>query len=56
MKTRDGSESHLLKSSGVMIYNIKTEEFPDDVNYKFYINKCKEIITELNDLNQLKIF
>ena len=56
MKTRDGSEGHLLKSSGVMIYNTNKEDFPNDVNYKFYINKCKEIITELHNLNQLQLF
>jgi hypothetical protein len=52
-KNREGSSSHLLKDSGVMIYNRHLEYFPEDINYKFYINKVRSIITELNNNNQL---
>jgi hypothetical protein len=55
-KNRDGSSSHLLKDSGVMIYNKYTEKFPDDINYNFYITQVRSIITELNNNNQLTLF
>ena len=39
-----------------MIYNNFEKKFPKDINYNFYINKCRKVITELNNLNQLKLF
>jgi hypothetical protein len=57
LKVKDGSEHHLLKDSGVMIYNNHTpNEFPKDINYSFYINKIKEIINQLNNYGQLDLF
>lgn len=56
MKHREGSKYHLLKDSGVQIYNEYTEEFPIDINYNFYLNKINEIIFELNGRNQLQLF
>lgn len=56
LKNREGSTYHLLKSSGVTVYNNHVEEFPSDINYLFYINKTKSIINELNNNNQLTLF
>ncbi len=56
LKHRDDSSSHILKASGVMIYNNKTEDFPDDVNYLFYINQVNTIIRELENNGQLLLF
>ena len=39
-----------------MIYNNKTEDFPDDVNYLFYINQVNTIIRELENNGQLLLF
>lgn len=56
-KCRNGKQSHLLKESGVQIYNNHNENiFPNDVNYRFYINKINEIIIELNNKNQMQLF
>jgi len=55
-KCRNGKQGHLLKESGVQIYNEHKEGFPTDVNYKFYISKINEIINDLNNNNQLDLF
>jgi transcriptional regulator of NAD metabolism len=55
-KNREGSSSHILKASGVMLYNNKKEKFPDDINYKFYINQINTIIKELDNSGQLLLF
>jgi hypothetical protein len=55
-KNRDDSQSHLLKASGVTIYNNKKDNFPDDVNYVFYINQINTIIRELDNCGQLQMF
>ena len=55
-KVRDGSDNHLLKDSGVMIYNNHKDSFPTDINYEFYINKVREIVVQLNNNNQLSLF
>ena len=56
MKCRYGSEHHLLKDSGVQLYNNYSEEFPTDINYQYYINKVKNVILELTNRNQLELF
>lgn len=56
MKHREDTEAHLLKDSGVMIYNNYSPTFPTDINYEFYINKVRTIVTELNNNNQLLLF
>lgn len=56
-KCRDNKSSHLLKDSGVMIYNNHNPDvFPTDVNYKFYISQINKIIKEINNKNQLNLF
>jgi len=56
-KCRDGKQAHLLKQSGVTIYNNHTEGiFPDDINYKFYLSQINTIINEIKHNNQLKLF
>jgi hypothetical protein len=56
-KCRDGKQHHLLKESGVMIYNNHNPDiFPNDVNYKFYVKEINKIISEINNKNQLSLF
>ena len=56
-KCRDNKRSHLLKESGVMIYNNHNPDiFPNDINYKFYISNINKIIIEINNKNQLELF
>lgn len=56
-KCRNGKQSHLLKESGVMIYNNHNPNvFPTDINYKFYIAQINKIISEINNKNQLQLF
>ncbi len=56
-KCRDGKQSHLMKQSGVTIYNNHKEDiFPDDINYKFYISQIKTIINQIKNNNQLQLF
>jgi hypothetical protein len=56
LKNRHGTFSHLLKSSGVQIYNNYTQEFPKDVNYAYYIKEIQNIISDLYNQNQLSLF
>jgi hypothetical protein len=56
LKNRHGTFSHLLKSSGVQIYNNYTQEFPKDVNYAYYIKEIQNIIGDLYNQNQLSLF
>lgn len=56
-KCRDGKQHHLLKESGVMIYNNHNPEvFPTDINYKFYISEINKIINQINQNNQISLF
>lgn len=56
-KCRNGKQNHLLKESGVMIYNNHNPNvFPTDVNYRFYIAQINKIITEISNKNQLNLF
>lgn len=56
-KCRNGKQNHLLKESGVMIYNNHDPNvFPTDINYKFYIAQINKIISEINNKNQLFLF
>lgn len=56
-KCRNGKQNHLLKESGVMIYNNHNPDvFPTDVNYKFYIAEINKIILEIANKNQLELF
>jgi hypothetical protein len=56
MKNRKNESHHLLKSSGVMIYNQHLDTFPTDVNYTYYIHEINTIIRELENCNQLSLF
>lgn len=56
MKNRKDETHHLLKASGVMIYNQHLDTFPDDVNYRYYIHEINTIIRELENCNQLSLF
>jgi hypothetical protein len=56
MKNRKNESHHLLKSSGVMIYNQRLDTFPTDVNYTYYIHEINTIIRELENCNQLSLF
>jgi len=42
---------HVLKGYAVQLYNVLTEEFPNDVNYDYYIKKTWEIIWEIEGTN-----
>ena len=56
-KCRNGKQNHLLKESGVMIYNNHDPNvFPTDINYKFYIAQINKIISEISNKNQLTLF
>jgi len=56
LKVKGDKEQHLLKDSGVIIYNNHLPDFPTDINYAFYIKKIKKIINELNNNGQLDLF
>lgn len=57
MKNKGDSQSHLLKDSGIMIYNNHNPNtFPNDINYVFYINQVREIINSISYTQQLKLF
>ena len=56
-KCRDNKKNHMLKDSGVMIYNNHNPDiFPTDVNYKFYIAEINKIINQINNNSQLSLF
>jgi hypothetical protein len=55
-KCRNGKQAHLLKESGVQIYNNHKDEFPNDVNYRFYISEINKIINQINKNNQMLLF
>lgn len=48
----------MLKGYGVQLYNNHVEKDIQNynLNYDFYISKVLEIITELNQKNQLTLF
>lgn len=49
-KKKDRNFEHVLKGYAVQLYNVLTE-FPDDVNYDYYIKKTYEIIWEIEGTN-----
>ncbi len=56
-KCRNGKQNHMLKESGVMIYNNHNPDlFPNDINYKFYISEVNKIINQINNNSQLDLF
>jgi hypothetical protein len=56
-KCRNNTQGHLLKESGVMIYNNHNPDvFPNDINYKFYISEINKIINQINRNNQISLF
>ena len=56
-KCRNNTQGHLLKESGVMIYNNHNPDvFPTDINYKFYIAEINKIINQINCNNQMSLF
>jgi hypothetical protein len=56
-KCREGKSNHLLKDSGVMIYNNHNPDvFPTDINYKFYIAEINKIINQISNNLQLSLF
>lgn len=56
-KCRNNTQGHLLKESGVMIYNNHNPDvFPSDINYKFYIAEINKIINQINCNNQMSLF
>jgi len=57
-KQKGGKEQHMLKNYGVQLYNNHVEKDMKDykVDYEFYISKTLEIITEINQRNQLSLF
>jgi hypothetical protein len=56
-KCRNNTQGHLLKESGVMIYNNHNPDvFPSDINYKFYISEINKIINQINRNNQISLF
>ena len=56
-KCREGKSNHLLKDSGVMIYNNHNPDvFPTDINYKFYIAEINKIINQISNNSQLNLF
>lgn len=56
-KCRNNKQSHLLKESGVQIYNNhNNKDFPNDVNYRFYISEINKIINQINRNNQIDLF
>jgi hypothetical protein len=56
-KCRNGKQAHMLKESGVMIYNNHNPEvFPTDINYRFYIAEINKVINQINNNSQLNLF
>jgi hypothetical protein len=53
-KLRDGSSHHLLKDSGVTLFNDYVKG-PYNINFDYFITKCKEIINDLEP-KQLSLF
>jgi hypothetical protein len=53
-KTRQGSFQHLLKDSGVTLFNDYVKG-PYNINYDYFINKCNEVINNLEP-KQLSLF
>jgi hypothetical protein len=53
-KVREGKYHHLLKDSGVTLFNDYVEG-PYSINYDYFITKCNEIINDLEP-KQLKLF
>lgn len=54
-KRKGQSEHHVLKDSSVIIYNNHVEEFPNNIDYQFYISKTQKIIDMLQP-KQLTLF
>lgn len=50
-KKKSRNLEHVLKGYAVQLYNVLTEEFPNDVNYDYYIKKTWEIIWEIEGTN-----
>lgn len=46
---------HVFKESGVQIINKPPLEFPDDIDYQYYIRKTNEILYNFNK-QQLNLF
>lgn len=53
-----GSLMHVNVGQGVYLYNNHQEKSFEEynINYKYYVKKCRDIIDELNNFNQLKLF
>lgn len=56
-KQKEGSKTmeHVFKESGVQIINKPPLEFPDDIDYQYYIRKTNEILYNFNK-QQLNLF
>ena len=50
-KKKSRNLEHVLKGYAVQLYNNLRPEFPDDVNYDYYIKKTWEIIWEIEGTN-----
>ena len=50
-KKKSRNMEHVLKGYAVQLYNNLRPEFPDDVNYDYYIKKTWEIIWEIEGTN-----
>ena len=50
-KKKSRNLEHVLKGYAVQLYNNLRPEFPDDVNYDYYIKKVWEIIWEIENHN-----
>lgn len=57
-KYKNGKKAHMMKGFGVQIYNnhIEQEMSRYNINYDFYIGKTYEVISEVSNKNQLKLF
>lgn len=53
-----GSLMHVNVGQGVYLYNNHQEKSFEEynINYKYYVKKCRDIIDELNNFNQLTLF
>ena len=53
LKKETGRKTHMLKSSGVKIYNNHNPEiFPKDINYNFYIQQVNNILNQFYNKQQ----